>query len=144
MAWRVEYLAAEHVVAVISIGEISNEDIREQVAETIRVLKQNEATLVLADYSEALSEASLASLYLLPDDFTRTGAPWNARVAVVTPHTRYRIETYQFFELVCKNAGYNVSLFDEREAAEVWLRQTWPVPTAAAPASELHACGVKS
>ncbi len=123
MPWRVDYLSATDVVAVIATGEISSEDVRAQVAEIIRVLNQNEATLVLADYSDALSEVSLASLYGLPDDFTKSGAPWNTRVAVVAPRTRYRIETYQFLELVCKNAGYDVRLFDEPEAARDWLHQ---------------------
>jgi len=136
MPWRVDYVSGQGLVAVIATGEISSEDVSAQAAETIRLLRLNEATLVLADYSDALSEVSLASLYGLPDDFTRSGAPWNTRVAVLIPRTRYRIETYQFFELVCKNAGYHVSLFDEREAAEAWLRQTWPVGTATDPVPE--------
>ena len=63
------------------------EDLRRQAAKTLRLLKQNEATLVLADYSDAFSEVSLACLYGLPDDFTTSGAPWNLRVAVVIPRT---------------------------------------------------------
>jgi hypothetical protein len=139
MPWRVEYLPAEDVVAVIAAGEVSNEDVGAQVAETMRVLKQNQASLVLVDYANALSEVSLASLYGLPDCFTRSEAPWNVRLAVVIPRTRYRIETYQFFELVCKNAGYNINLFEEREAAEDWLRQARPVRTQAGSTPEAEA-----
>lgn len=112
---------------VTSSGEIRNEDARAQVEEIIRLLKQNRARVVLVDYSDALSEVSLPSLYGLPDYYTELGAPWNARIALVLPRSRYRLESYQFFELVCKNAGYNVRLFDEREAAEHWLGLGPPV-----------------
>jgi hypothetical protein len=47
-------------------------------------------------------------------------------VAVVLPRTRYRIESYEFFELVCKNAGYDVRLFEVREKAERWLAPSPP------------------
>ena len=66
MPWRVEYIPAKDVVAVNATGEISSEDAGAQVAETIRALKQNQANLVLVDYSDALSEVSLASRYGLP------------------------------------------------------------------------------
>jgi len=136
MPWRVEYLPATDVVAVIAAGEVTNEDARAQVGEVIRLLEQHRTTLVLADYAEALSEVSLPSLYGLPDHFSRCGGLWNVRVAVVMPRTRYRLETYQFFELVCKNAGYNVRLFGAREAAEEWLQQARPGRTEVEPDPE--------
>ena len=111
------------MVVVTASGEIRNEDVTPQSAEAIRLAKQNRANVVLVDYSDALLEVSLPSLYGLPDYYSQIGAPWDARVAVVLPRTRYRIESYQFFELVCKNAGYNVQLFEAREAAEQWLAQ---------------------
>ena len=127
MPWRVEFAPEKDAIVVTSSGEIRDEDARAQVEETIRLLKQNQASAVLADYADALSEVSLPSLYRLPDYYSQVGAPWHARVAVVLPRTRYRLESYQFFELVCKNAGYNVKLFEAREAAENWLAQAPPV-----------------
>ena len=121
MSWKVEYLPATGLVAVTAAGEVSDEDARAQVEQVIGLLKQHQTTLVLVDYSEALSEVSLPSLYRLPDSFLQCGGPWNVRVAVVLPHSRYRNETYQFFKLVCGNAGYDVRLFDQRDAAEEWL-----------------------
>ena len=126
MAWKVEYASETGTVVLTACGEIRNEDATEQATETIRLLKQNQAGLVLIDYSDALPEVSLPTLYGLPDHYSQAGAPWHARAAVVLPRTRYRIESYQFFELVCKNAGYDVKLFETRDAAEDWLAQTSP------------------
>ena len=112
---------------VTASGEIHDEDARAQAAEALNVLKQNQASGVLVDYSDAVSEVSLSRLYGLPDYAAELGAPWDARVAVVLPRIPYRLESYQFLELVCKNAGYHVKLFETREAAENWLAEAAPV-----------------
>jgi hypothetical protein len=127
MPWTVEYLAEKDVALIVATGEILDEDSRAQVVETIRLLKQHRSSLVLVDCSNAVTKASLPGLYRLPDYATELGAPWNIRVAVVIPQTRFRIETFHFFELVFRNAGYDVHLFDEREIAEEWLQRPPPV-----------------
>jgi len=127
MPWRVEYAPETGSVVVTASGEIRNEDATAQAAEALRLARRNQAGVVLIDYSDALSEVSLPSLYGLPDYFSQLGMPWNARVAVLLPRTGYRIESYQFFELVSQNAGYNIKLFETKAAAETWLAQAPPV-----------------
>jgi hypothetical protein len=114
------------MVVVAAFGEMRDEDARAQTAEAVYFLKHNQATAVVVDYSDASSALSLAGLYWLPDYATQLGAPWDARVAVVLPRGRCRLESHQFFALVCKNAGYDVRLFDEKIAAENWLAPTPP------------------
>jgi hypothetical protein len=133
MPWTVEYLAEKDVTLIVATGEILDEDARALVEEIIRLLKEHRSNLVLADCSAAITKASLPGLYRLPDYATALGAPWNTRVAVVIPQTRFRIETFHFFELVFRNAGYNVHLFDEREDAEEWLQRPSPAHLGANP-----------
>ena len=133
MAWDVEYRPEKDMVVVNATGQVSGQDGRGQAEKAIRLLKENQATLVLVDYSEAVSELSLPSLYWLPDYFSELGAPSHARIAVLLPRTGYRMESYQFFEVACKNAGYNVKLFAEKEHAENWLRQGHPARQAMRP-----------
>jgi hypothetical protein len=121
MAWTVEYVEGKRLALVIATGAVGDEDARTEVAETLHLLKEHEATLVLVDCTEAVTEASLAGIYHLPDYATQLGAPWQLRVALVIPKSRFRIETYQFFALVFRNAGYDVRLFEARDAAEEWL-----------------------
>lgn len=127
MPWTVQYDPKNALVVVTGSGEMRDEDASAQTAEAISFLKQNQSNGVLVDFSDARSEMSLPNLYRLPDYFSELGAPWNVRVAVLLPRTAYRLEVYQFFERVCKNAGYNVRLFEAREAAGQWLAQTSPV-----------------
>ena len=112
---------------VTASGEIRDEDARAQTVEAFYLLGQNRAAGILADYSDAISEVTLAELYWLPDYAAVIGAPWNIPVAVVLPQRQYRLESFQFFELVCNNAGWNVKLFEPKAAAEDWLAQAAPV-----------------
>jgi hypothetical protein len=123
MAWTVEYLAEKRMILLVVTGEIVDEDTREKVAETIRLLDEHHSHLVLVDCSSAETKASLPSLYRLPDYATELGAPWNLRTAVVVSKTRFRMETFEFFGLVCRNAGYDVCLFEDQASAEAWLQQ---------------------
>ena len=71
---------------------------------------------------------TLPELYWLADEAQGLRVPWDVRVAVAAPRTRYRIEAYEFFALVFRNAGYDVKLFDDRKAAEEWLVRPQPAP----------------
>ena len=123
MAWTNEYLADKEMILLVVTGEIVDEDTREMVAETIPLLNERHCHFVLVDCSTAVTNASLPSVYRMPDYATELGAPWNTRLAVVVSKTRVRIETFEFFGLVCRNAGYDVRLFDDRKSAEEWLLQ---------------------
>jgi hypothetical protein len=123
MPWTVEYEPERALVVVTGAGEIKDEDATAQATEAICYLKQNHANAMLVDYSGAVSEVSPPTLYWLPDYCSELGAPWNIRVAVLLPRTQYRVESFHFFELVCKNAGYHVRLFETIEAAEAWLAE---------------------
>jgi hypothetical protein len=129
MAWTVEYVPERDLVLLVVTGDILDEDGKAQIAETIRLLNEHQSTFVLVDCSDAVTKASLPSLYRLPDYATVLGAPWNIRVAVVIPQTRFRIETFHFFALVFRNAGYDLQLFNDRESAEAWLRRPHPLRT---------------
>ena len=131
MAWIVEYVPERDLVLFVVAGDILDEDAKAQVAEIIRLLNEHQSTLVLVDCSDAVTKASLPSLYRLPDYATELGAPWNIRVAVVIPQTHFRIETFHFFGLVFRNAGYDLQLFNDRESAETWLRRSSPLGTEA-------------
>jgi hypothetical protein len=131
MPWTIEYLPERDLVLLVVTGRLTDEDGRVQVAETIRLLNAHPSTPVLVDCSDAETLASLPGLYRLPDYATELGAPWNVRVAVVIPKTRFRIETFQFFALVSRNAGYEVRLFDDQASAGEWLRRSSTVRTEA-------------
>jgi hypothetical protein len=132
MSCRVEYIPDRELVLIVATGDILDEDGRAQVVETVHLLKQHQSNLVLVDCSEAVTRASLPGLYPLPDYATELGAPWDARIAVVLPRKRFQMEMFHFFELVFRNAGYDIQLFNDRQDAEEWLQKPTSVLTTGA------------
>ncbi|HOX55440.1 MAG TPA: STAS/SEC14 domain-containing protein [Candidatus Paceibacterota bacterium] len=124
MGWEVKHEPHKDWVAVKASGTIQNEDAKAQAAKVICLLKKHKAARVLVDYAKALSEVSLPEVCWLANQATLQDAPWHLRLALVLPVTHYRLDSYQFFELVFRSAGYEVKLFEKREGAARWLAQT--------------------
>jgi len=120
-SWLAEYLPEKKMVASIMSGAITDTDAKSQSEEVIRLLKDHEAELVLIDCREAISEMSYAVLYWMPKFYLQLGAPRSTRIAVVLPAVPHRLESFQFYALACRNAGYNLRLFETRQMAEAWL-----------------------
>ena len=111
------------VIFVTARGEVTYDDARDQTREATRLMKEHGTTRVLADYSEGLSEVSLANLYWLVDFYREVNAPSDMKAAVILPRSGHRIEAYQFHALAARNAGYNIRLFDTRADGEKWLME---------------------
>ena len=120
--WAVDYLSDTRMIAVTGAGPIADADAKRQSEQAIRLLNETRAERVLVDYGEALSDVSFAVLYWLPRFYRQLGAPAPTRIALVVPRDPRQVESFQFYALACRNAGYNVKLFGSRKAAEEWLR----------------------
>ena len=119
----VEHVPEKDLVVARLRGAVTDLDAKSQSEQVIRLLRDRKASLVLMDCREAVSEISYSVLYWLPRFYTQLGVPRSTRIAVVLPAVPYRLESFQFYALACRNAGYNVRLFDTRQAAETWLFQ---------------------
>lgn len=120
-SWSAEYLPEKKMVASTMRGAITDTDAKTQSEKVIRLLKDHEAELVLIDCREAISEMSYAVLYWMPRFYLQLGASRSTRMAVVLPVVPHRLESFLFYALACRNAGYNLRLFETRQMAEDWL-----------------------
>jgi cytosine/adenosine deaminase-related metal-dependent hydrolase len=121
MPWQMTFDPNTRIIFVSAQGQISYDDARDQTRQAMALMKEHGTTRVLADYSEGLSEVSLANLYWLVDFYREISAPADLKAAVILPKSGHRIEAYQFHALAARNAGYNIRLFDTRADGEKWL-----------------------
>ncbi len=126
MPWEMHFDPKTRMVLVKATGEISYDDARAQTREAVKLMREHDTTCILADYSEGISEVSLANLYWLVDFYREVNAPQDMKAAVVLPRSGHRIEAYQFHALAARNAGYNIRLFETRYDAEKWLLDRGP------------------
>lgn len=66
--------------------------------------------------------ASIADLYELPRYFREIGLPGSVRVALLLDTASASKEDLKFFETVCRNEGYIVSIFYSYGEAIEWLK----------------------
>ena len=118
-----EYLSEKNLVVASLTGALTDAEAKSQSEQVIRLLKEHQTSLVLVDCREVVSEVSYVVLYWLPRFYGQFGVPRSTRIAVVLPAVPYRVESFQFYALACRNAGYDARLFESRQAAEDWLLQ---------------------
>jgi hypothetical protein len=122
-SWSIESHISTGTVVITAHGRISCEDAKRQAAQASQLMRQHKSNRVLADFSAAIVEISLAEIYWIPGHYTTLTANRQFKIAVVAPVSGHRIGSFKFYEAHCTNAGYNVKLFAERTAAEQWLAQ---------------------
>jgi hypothetical protein len=123
-SWKVEYQSAKGMVVVTSHGYFFGEDARRQAEQVSALMQRHKVKRVLADFGAAFVEVSLTDIYWLPAHYSSLTASRRFRLAVVVPASGYRMDSFKFYELRCRNAGFNVKLFPDQAAAEDWLQQT--------------------
>ncbi|HNB52905.1 MAG TPA: hypothetical protein PK530_13230 [Anaerolineales bacterium] len=76
----------------------------------------------LLDHTGVIADAlGTMDIYELPKRYLELGIPRRFRLAVVIPSKLQK--NMEFYENVCRNNGYQVSIFFDREEAMHWLTQ---------------------
>lgn len=124
MAWDVEYLAEEQVIAVELSGMIGMADFAVVGPQCLAAAREHGTHAILADARKATLTAQTTELYRLPDTAEEQGLSRHYRMAMVISDDADRRESFTFLETVFINRGFQMRLFSERKAALEWLRYT--------------------
>ena len=98
-------------------GLEENKQIHEMI---VRVCKDQNCDRVLIDDRNVTYTASIISLYLLAEHYTKVDIPRQIRHAAIVADPKYS-ETNTFFENTTRNRGIDLRLFYNIEQAEKWL-----------------------
>jgi hypothetical protein len=90
-------------------------------AEGWATLQQHGYLRCLLDHSQAEGiTLSTLNIYELPQRYKELNIPYSFRMAVIVPEKMR--EDLSFFETMCRNNGYSVSVFFDQESALNWLK----------------------
>ena len=124
MSWTVEYNAEIGVVQCSYMGQVTADEFKEGTIKAIALAKDNNTKLFLIDDSKWQGGASVFGLFELPDLHEKHDADRVSRVALILPPPGTPEEKdAHFYETVCRNRGWNVTVFSEREEAIRWLTE---------------------
>ncbi len=120
MQWQMYYDEKEKIVYTKTTGVLNISDASVMRDEGIALIRKHGCLLVLLDHSELVGDAlTTMDIYDLPKMYRALGVPRELRMALVVP-ARF-MDNLKFYETVCHNNGYSISVFFDRAAALEWL-----------------------
>ncbi len=120
--WTIAYDENRQILVVKTSGALKIEFADMMRAEALAIIRQKGCVGCLLDHSEL--EADLLTtldIYYLPKKYQELGIHRNFKLALVVPS--HLAENLRFFETVCRNNGYSVSIFFDHPSALAWLEQ---------------------
>jgi hypothetical protein len=120
MEWKIEIKGNKQYVEVITSG-IADKDGSLNMAKAIaHTMRTNRITKALIDHRNLTGvTGDTLDIYKRPKLFPIIGMLLKVRVAeIIKPEHR---DHFRFFETVCINKGYQISIFQNKEQARSWL-----------------------
>lgn len=124
MPWEMSLDEANKILYVKTRGVLTAQDATEMRNEGAAIIKQQKLIRCLLDHSN-LDDYVLQTLeiYNLPSRYRKLGISHAVKLAVIAQEKlRANIK---FFEDVCRNNGYQVSMFFSEAEAVAWLFGEW-------------------
>jgi len=126
MPWRHEIKDGGLLLEVTYQGTFEAAQLRDATVEIVDLLNEKGILRLLLDCHDAHFNVPTVAVYQLPELYAAKELSRQVRAAVVKPHDGYHLEIFEFYEDVCRNRGYFVTLFDDAGSARQWLREEGP------------------
>jgi hypothetical protein len=126
MPWTHEIKDGGLLLEVVYQGDFQAPELRDSTVAIVDLLLDKSILRLLLDCDGAHFNVPTVAVYQLPELYDAKGLSRQVRAAVVKPHDGYHLEIFEFYEDVCRNRGYFVTLFDDAASARQWLREEGP------------------
>ena len=120
MKWKIVAHEEEKYVEVITSGVADGDNTRSMARAIAQAMKTQRVNRALIDHRNIESvTGSNMDVYHRPKVFRLLGVIWGIKIAeIIKPEYE---EHFRFFEGVCRNLGYQLSVFNEKDEALAWL-----------------------
>jgi hypothetical protein len=123
MPYTIKHDPESDIVEIVFTGPIESDDMIEATTKCTSLQKQTGATRFLVDAGEWDVAASLVDIFDLPDkQYWKEELSRQTRVAVVRPTAASALKAAQFYEITCRNRGWNAKVCSDRQHAVDWLK----------------------
>lgn len=123
MAWAASYNNEHNLVELIYKGKVTPADLHEALMAAVKLAKENNSILFLADCSDMEGGHSVVDLYGLISLYESVGLQLKMKEALLLPLLKSPKEDVKFYETACLNKGFNVKVFSSKEKALAWLNE---------------------
>jgi hypothetical protein len=121
MNWDFSHNITDKILVVNTEGILDISSANKMRAEGMELIRQHRYLRCLLDHTKAKGiTLSTLEIYNLPKIYNELNVPHGFRMALVVSDTMR--EDLDFYETVCKNNGYSVSVFFDYVSALNWLK----------------------
>ncbi len=122
MNWQMYYDENERIIFIKTTGVLEITSANYMRAEGVALIQKHNCMRLLLDHSGIVRDAlSTMDIYDLPQRYEEMGLTRQLKMALVIPSEF--LENLRFYETVCRNHGYSVQLFSDRDLALKWLKE---------------------
>jgi hypothetical protein len=122
MSWTATYDAESDFVLTVYEGKMTKEELVAEEEESLALALANKTQRFLVDQTNYTGSISPVDLFESPTRYEeKLTRP--IYVAVVEPTCEEARKDTQFYETVCRNRGWDVTVFSKKEAAAAWLEE---------------------
>ena len=122
MPWETKIVEKPNkYVEIIYSGTVSPEELYMALEKCVLLSKENNTKLFLADLTTMIGGHSVMDLYGLIALFEALKIERDIKEAVIMGPLQDSAEEIRFYETACKNRGFNVRIFAEKNKALAWL-----------------------
>jgi len=121
MHWDIEYLEEFRTIHIRYSGTSNAEHFKRSFEECVSLAGKYKVNRFLVDTTEYTPALSAADIYGFPKAYAQLLVERQTRFAVIQPENPVTRKNLAFFETVCRNSGYLVKLFEDKESAMAWL-----------------------
>ncbi len=121
MSWKATYIAEQDLIECIFSGHVAPDGIIAAQIKVNRLSNENNCRRILVDDTKWKTTVSELDIYSWPKLYEDLDVNRNNRIAVISPPTPAEQKSLQFYETVCRNRGWQISLFSTRQQALDWL-----------------------
>jgi hypothetical protein len=121
MRWEIVFHSAEKYLEVITEGMADKEGSLGMAKEITEKMREKKILKVLIDHSKLEGvTGEITDIYYRPKILKLIGTMLNIKIAEIIRPEHYA--HFRFFETVCINNGYKLSIFQDRKQAVEWLK----------------------
>lgn len=124
MNWKVRLDEILDVVILTYEGFASAKDIYDSSIATIDLTNKYVTNKILVEARNLITNSSRADIFKMPSKlYAQWGMDATMRIALIEPKELSARSIAQFYEIACRNLGWETKIFRERKSAVKWLNE---------------------
>ncbi len=121
MICNLKYKPNLGIIECTVVGPLTADEFNESAARGIALAREKGTNLFLVDDSRLEKAVKTSEVYKMPRFYADLNIDRGTKMAIILPTSPDAKKEVQFYETVCRNHGWNVAAFEQRQDALDWL-----------------------